>query len=617
MGVSGCGKSTIGKALSTVWKTPFYDGDDFHPSANIHKMAEGNPLDDGDRQPWLEAIRLFAKDHLEKDSLIIACSALKTAYRDTLSIDLAEKVVFIYLKGTFDLISNRMKTRDHFMPQSLLHSQFDILETPIDAITVCIDRSVAEIIRDIHQHMLSEVGLVGLGVMGRNLSRNLANNGFRMSLYNRRVEGIEEEVAQETISKYSELLNAKGFEDLRAFVQSIERPRKIILMITAGKATDNFINEISDLLNEGDTLVDMGNSFYKDTERRQEQLAHHGIDWIGVGLSGGEEGALTGPAIMPGGTEKSVNRILPILQKIAARDQSNEPCCVYVGRGASGHFVKMVHNGIEYAEMQLIAEVYDLLKTNNGMSADAISDVFEEWSKSDLGSYLLEITIDILRKKAGDQLILDQILDVAAHKGTGSWTAEVAANLGVAIPTLTAALNARFISSDKASRRNLSSVVAWSGGVSLDISQVKSAYAISRMLNHIQGFDLIGTASKKYEWEVDIRKLASIWVNGCIIRSQLMYRLANAPDSIDLMHTFGVDLDRFCPDLGDVVSVAAKSSVAIPCMMSSLIYLQSRVRAQSPANMIQAQRDFFGAHTYQMKDDPDGPACHTKWKIKS
>ena len=615
MGVSGCGKSTIGKALSETWSIPFFDGDDFHSQPNLDKMAGGHPLDDDDRRPWLVTIQTFAKDHLNRGSLIIACSALKASYRSLLTKDIEEVSVFIHLDGSFELIESRMKARNHFMPASLLQSQFDALEMPEGAIRVDIGQSINYIVQKINQRMLSEVGLVGLGVMGTSLSRNIAMNGFRMSLYNRRVEGKEEDIAYKTIRTYSELENAKGFEDLKTFVESIERPRKIILMITAGKAVDYLIDDIKDLLNEGDILLDGGNTFYEDTERRRRELAKHGIDWIGAGISGGEEGALKGPSIMPGGSEISVNRILPILQKIAAKDVNSDPCCINVGRGASGHFVKMVHNGIEYAEMQMIAEIYDLLRFHNGMSPAAIADQFEEWNQGQLSSYLLEISIDILRKEEGGELLLDQILDVASSKGTGSWTTSTAASLGVPVPTLTAALNARYISSNKGARVALSDRIQYVDSELVDVDKVKSAYNVSRMLNHIQGFDLIATASDDYHWEVDRSQLASIWMNGCIIRSKLMQDIAQIYSSENLFLSLASQINEQKSDLGNVVSIGADSSVAIPCLMASLSYLQSCSRAESASNMIQAQRDYFGAHTYKRKDDPTGPSHHTIWKL--
>jgi len=303
IGVSGCGKSTIGSALSEKWDIPFYDGDDFHPKENIAKMKSGIPLNDDDRKPWLEAINKFARDQVANGALVIACSALKASYRQILIADLGDLFEIIHLAGSFELIEERMKARDHFMPSSLLQSQFDTLEAPTNALEVSINQSIEEMVNQINENMLSEVGLVGLGVMGTSLARNIANNGFRLSLYNRRVEGKEEKIALKAIAKFSELENARGFENLKDFVKSIERPRKIVLMITAGRAVDSFINDIRRWLDPGDILVDGGNTFYKDTDARVIDLAKEKIDWIGAGISGGEEGALRGPSIMPGGGE--------------------------------------------------------------------------------------------------------------------------------------------------------------------------------------------------------------------------------------------------------------------------------------------------------------------------
>jgi len=599
MGVSGCGKSTIGKALSEHWNAPFFDGDDFHPAANIAKMAGGNPLNDSDRAPWLAAINAFAKDQLKTNGCIIACSALKKSYRDILSEGQADQTTFIHLQGSFDLIQARMAARDHFMPPALLQSQFDTLEPPDNAIDIDINLSVEQIIAAIdiktNNHMHSEIGLVGLGVMGTSLARNIASKGYQISLFNRRVEGKEERVAERAIEQFDELKNARGFEDLKAFIQSIERPRKIILMITAG-AVDYFIDYVQNLLDDGDILIDGGNTFYKDTIRRKAALDTKGINWIGAGVSGGEEGALRGPSIMVGGTPAAGEKVLPILQSIAAKDSKGDPCCTLVGDGASGHFVKMVHNGIEYAEMQLIAEAYDLLRHGNGWTTDRVADCFEDWNSGDLNSYLLEISIDILRKNQGGSLVLDQILDVASNKGTGSWTTSTAASLGVAVPTLTAALNARFISSDKLSRATLSQSMQLLDNESIDSVVLKSGYALCRILNHIQGFRLIQAASDEYNWKINITSLATIWTNGCIIRSKLMESIAQIPSDQKLFGSMASEINKLQSALGEVVSAAAKGKVAMPCFMASLTYLQGMTRAQSSANMIQAQRDYFGAH---------------------
>lgn len=615
MGVSGCGKSTIGQALSDRLKIPFYDGDDFHPEANIQKMSSGQPLNDDDRQPWLESINHHAVHH--DQSLIVACSALKANYRKIISHKLDGLVHFIHLHGEQSLILDRMRSRNHFMPESLLASQFDTLEWPDDAINIPIDQSIGNIINKILQSVnaadLSEIGLVGLGVMGANLARNIARNGYTIALYNRHIPGKEEHVAEGAIQQYDELSESKGFDDLKLFVANLQRPRKIILMITAGRAVDAFINEIEPFLVSGDILVDGGNSFYEDTLRRINYLSNKKIHWVGAGVSGGSEGALLGPSIMPGGEKASLESILPILKDISAKGKNNQPCCDRVGSGASGHFVKMVHNGIEYAEMQLLAEVYDLLKVHNGLNISEISDILESWNSGSQSSYLLEITIDILRKKEGDDYLLHKILDVASNKGTGSWTTSTAAKLGVAVPNLTAALNARYISSDKPTRLRLSKVLPMNGRSTVNIDNLRGAYECVRLCNHIQGFDLIQKASEYYGWDVDRSALARIWMNGCIIRSTLMENISVIPSEEDLIDALRDKINTSFIHLQEVVRSIVGGYVAAPCHLSSLSYVQSIRRVHSSANLIQAQRDYFGAHTYKRVDDESGQSYHTDW----
>ena len=449
-GVSGCGKSTIGKLLAQTLKIDFIDGDDFHPPANIQKMKSGNALNDEDRKEWLLALH----DYLNKTSksTVVACSALKEKYRQTLKGEALHDIKWIFLTGTFDLILQRMNDRsDHFMPTELLKSQFDILDIPEYALTCSIEKSPETIVKNIIQNtrMKKQLGLIGLGVMGKSLSRNFADKGVQLSLYNRFVKDIEENVAVNFIKSHDELSNALGFEELDKFVASLESPRKIFLMISAGSAVDSTIENLIPLLDKGDLIIDGGNSHYKLTQARNDKLANHGIYFIGTGVSGGEEGALKGPSIMPGGEKEAYALIQNELESIAAKDKNGHACCGHIGRGGAGHFVKMVHNGIEYAEMQLIAETYGILKNSAKMSNGEISAVFEQWLSEGASSYLLEITVKILRKKEGSQDLIDIILDKAGNKGTGSWTTIAACELGVPTPTLTAALFARYQSAFK------------------------------------------------------------------------------------------------------------------------------------------------------------------------
>jgi len=420
MGVSGCGKSTIGKALATSLDIPFVDGDDFHSDANVEKMTQGKPLQDADRKPWLESINEYAKQ--STTDLVIACSALKKMYRDWLRQDINCK--FIFLNGTFELIYERMKSRqDHFMPPELLQSQFETLEITKECVPINIAQGIdlitTEIIEMINK---KEIGIIGMGVMGTNLARNMARNGFSVALYNRRVPGKEEDVALNVSKEFPEFENASAFEDMSAFVQDLSKPRKILMMVPAGAAVGYVIGALKPYCEEGDVIIDGGNSFFKDTEERYEDLKKIGIGFLGMGVSGGEVGALEGPSIMPACSKEAYANVKNILETIAAKNKLGQACCKRIGEGGSGHFVKMVHNGMEYAEMQIIAESYDLLRSS-GYSNDKIAELFLTWQNTDgYGSYLLGISAKILSTKDDEGYVLDRILDQASNKGTGKWT---------------------------------------------------------------------------------------------------------------------------------------------------------------------------------------------------
>ncbi len=465
--------------------------------------------------------------------------------------------------------------------------------------------------------MKSEFGLVGLGVMGKSLSRNLANNGVSLSLYNRHVDDVEVDVAKRFIAEHDELSQAQGFDDLGDFVASLASPRRVFLMVNAGAAVDAVISELKSLLDKGDVIIDGGNSHYKETERRSQELESVGIDYIGTGVSGGEEGALKGPSIMPGGTPSAYPKVSQYLEKIAARDRWGGGCCTYIGKGGAGHFVKMVHNGIEYAEMQLLAEVYSIL-IRRGQTADEIADILSEWTDTDISSYLLEITVDILRKKEGDVPLIDKILDQAGNKGTGSWTTIAAAELGVPIPTMTAALFARYISAFKTERVQAATLYpkGSSQAKSMDIESLKKGYQLARIINHHQGIHLIDAASVAYNWGLNFSELARIWTNGCIIRSELMHELIDVLKDQKRILLHPTMLNRVIDmheALGDVVASAHKTQVAIPCFSAASDYLNAYITANGSANIIQAQRDYFGAHTYKRIDDPTGASHHTVW----
>lgn len=621
MGVSGSGKTTVGKLLSEQTGLPFFDADDFHSTANVEKMKAGIPLTDADRAAWLQSLNQLAKDH-QTTGVLIACSALKEIYRQQLA-DGLQYAQWVYLKGSYALIHERMLQRPHhYFSAAMLQSQFDILEEPSNAWVFDVQEEPNRITESILKHfvMQSDFGIIGLGVMGKSLALNMAGKGVKLSLYNRYVKGQEEKVAEQFISHNSILKEAKAFEDLSAFVQSLAMPRKILLMVNAGAAVDAVVEELKPLLSKGDIIIDGGNSFYKDTERRMKELLPFGIHFIGAGISGGEEGALKGPSIMPGGDAPAYSEVQPILESIAAKDKNGKPCCAYISNGGSGHFVKMVHNAIEYAEMQLLSEVYDVMRNGLQLSPDGIAAVFQQWNEKELNSYLLEITIDILQTKEGEDWLLDKILDTGSSKGTGSWAVATAAELGVPAGMMTSALYARYLSAQKQTRVEAAAVFGTShSSVSISTEQLQQAYALARIINHVQGFEFIKAAALKYQWSINCSELARIWTNGCIIRSTLMEQLVTivSADKI-LLHPFiTTAIQQQLHSLTETVTASLQRSIAVPALSEALNYIHAISTANSAMNLIQAQRDYFGAHTYQRTDDASGKAYHYQWNNQS
>ncbi len=462
---------------------------------------------------------------------------------------------------------------------------------------------------------MTEIGVIGMGVMGKSLSRNLASRGFRVALYNRHVDGIEENVAKDFKSAFIELAEAEAFDDLKAFVHSLEQPRKIILMVNAGAAVDAVLGDLTELMSEGDIVIDGGNSHFGDTSKRIDLLKEQGFHFIGTGVSGGEEGALKGPSIMPSGNKVAYSKVQKYLETIAAKDANGEPCCAFVGEGGSGHFVKMIHNGIEYAEMQLLGECYSILKSQ-GLSNEEIANALEGWMK-DLGSYLLGITVDILRKKDGEEYVLDQILDKAANKGTGKWATASIADSGEPATMIPAALFARYISFFKEKREAAAAAYHHnSQGVNISINELKEAYQFSRIINHHQGFSLIARVSDQNDWKVDLSAIARIWTAGCIIKSDFMKELVEGlrRDSSILMNKKWQEIITATYPSAQAVSIAClRNELHIPCLLEAVNFFHGIKTASLSANLIQAQRDYFGAHTYVRKDDPSSKSHHTIW----
>lgn len=463
--------------------------------------------------------------------------------------------------------------------------------------------------------MSSEIGLIGLGVMGKSLSRNLAQKGFKISIFNRHVAGKEEEVAVTFREAYEELQSSQPYDDLGAFVKSLEIPRKIILMVNAGAAVDLVLNDLKNLLEPGDIVIDGGNSHYEETSKRMKALAEHGLIFMGTGVSGGEEGALKGPSIMPSGQKEAYSKIQKYLESIAAKDAEGNPCCTYVGAQGSGHFVKMIHNGIEYAEMQLLAECYTVME-RQGLSNEAIAAEFQTWSE-DLDSYLLRITIDILRKKEGDDYLLDKILDKAGNKGTGNWATVSIAGSGQAATLIPAALFARYLSFFKELRVMYAQTfstkpTSWK----ISNSQLKDSYQFARIMNHHQGFSLIHQVSEQNEWNIDLSEIARIWTGGCIIKSDFMKELVEflKADTNLLMNDSLIETIKSTHiSIQSVAAECIKNEVHAPCLIESVNYFHGQKTAKSSANLIQAQRDYFGAHTYQRIDESSGKFHHTEW----
>ncbi len=466
----------------------------------------------------------------------------------------------------------------------------------------------------------SDIGLVGLAVMGENLVMNMESKGFTVSVYNRTVSKVDN-----FINGRAKGRNIVGAHSLEELVSQLEKPRKVMMMVKAGAAVDSFIDQLIPLLEEGDVIIDGGNSHFPDTIRRTEYVESKGLLYIGTGVSGGEEGALKGPSLMPGGSAKAWPLVKPIFQAICAKVEDGAPCCEWVGQGGAGHFVKMVHNGIEYGDMQLICEAYQLMKDLLGMTPDEMHEVFAEWNRGELDSYLIEITRDILAYKDEDGApIVDKILDTAGQKGTGKWTAVAALDEGVALTLIGEAVFSRCLSAVKEERVAASKVLSGpekkvEGEKAEMLENIRKALFASKIVSYAQGYALMRTAAATYGWELNYGDIALMWRGGCIIRSVFLGDIKKAfekqPDLANLM----LD-DYFKARLSDaqdgwrkVCAAAMLHGVPVPAMSAALSYYDGYRCERLPANLLQAQRDYFGAHTYERVDQPRGQFFHTNW----
>ncbi len=466
----------------------------------------------------------------------------------------------------------------------------------------------------------ADIGLIGLAVMGENLVVNMESKGFRVAVYNRTLDKVDKFINGRAKGK-----NIVGTHSLKELVESLERPRKVILLVKAGQPVDDYIEQLIPLMEKGDCIIDSGNSYFKDTIRRTKYVESKGLLYIGTGISGGEEGALKGPSMMPGGSEKAWPLVKNIFQSVCAKVGNNVPCCDWVGSNGAGHFVKMVHNGIEYGDMQLISEAYHLMKSSLGLTEDNISDILSEWNKTELDSYLIEITSEILKKKDADNTpLVAHILDVAGQKGTGKWVAISALEEGVPLTLITEAVFSRYLSSMKDER-----VLAFSTykreinnfdeNLNDAIEDIRKALLASKIISYAQGFALMRKASNEYSWKLNYGDIAMMWRGGCIIRSTFLGKIKEAYDrnadlpNLILDSYFENLLKDLLPSWRKVVANATMNGIPIPAFSASLSYFDGYTSNYLPANLLQAQRDYFGAHTYERTDRERGIFFHTNW----
>lgn len=470
----------------------------------------------------------------------------------------------------------------------------------------------------------ADIGLIGLAVMGENLVLNMANKGFTVAVYNRTTEKVDEFISGRAAGK-----SIVGCRSIAELCQSLARPRKVMAMVRAGAAIDELIEQLLPHLEPGDIVIDGGNSHYLDSERRVKELGAKGIHFIGAGISGGEEGALHGPSIMPGGAEAAWPAVKPIFQTIAAKVEDGSPCCDWVGNGGAGHFVKMVHNGIEYGDMQLICESYDFLKNVLSLTNPQLQEVYADWNKGKLDSFLIEITSEIFGKvdEESGKHVVDLILDSAGQKGTGKWTAMIALDLGMPLTLIGEAVFARCLSSQKDERILASKILKgpsqdFTGDTKEYIDAVRDALYSAKIVSYAQGFTLMAEAAKELNWKLNYGAIALMWRGGCIIRSKFLGSIKDAfeakPDLQNLLLDgfFSKELAATQENWRKTVATATLQGIPVPAMASALSYYDGYRAERLPANLLQAQRDFFGAHTYERLDRPRGQYFHTNWTGK-
>ncbi|HVN57545.1 MAG TPA: decarboxylating NADP(+)-dependent phosphogluconate dehydrogenase [Bacteroidales bacterium] len=467
---------------------------------------------------------------------------------------------------------------------------------------------------------LSDIGLIGLAVMGENLVLNMESKGFRVSVYNRSAQKVDEFLAGRAKGK-----NITGTHSVKELISTLKRPRKVMMMIKAGPAVDEMIETVLPFLENGDIIIDGGNTHFPDTNRRATYVESKGLLYIGTGVSGGEEGALLGPSIMPGGSIKAWPEIRPLFQAIAAKVEDGTPCCDWVGENGAGHFVKMVHNGIEYGDMQLITEAYHIMRELLGMTADQMHSVFREWNEGDLNSYLIEITRDILAYKDEDgEPLVDKILDTAGQKGTGKWTGVAALELGIPLTLIGEAVFSRCLSAIKDERVKASAMLKgpgpkFNGDMTAFICDLRDAVYASKIVSYAQGYALMSAAAAEYKWNLNYGGIALMWRGGCIIRSAFLGKIKEAYDNNPgignlLLDPFFRDKVLKAQDgWRNVVSAAVLNGIPVPAISAALGYFDGYRSERLPANLLQAQRDYFGAHTYERTDRPRGEFFHTNW----